>query len=423
MKEKKMTITNGIRIIWKVFQRGLLAILMLPAYLIIGYLPRDKNLWVFISWETLYNDNSRMLFEWVDQNHKEIKSVWISNSEEVIRRIRDEKRKAFHRHSLSAIFMFMRAGKVFTSTGDNGCLFFMNGTDWYNVWHGMPLKQIRNSIAQWEQKTYPISKVKRFIIDVSRKVFRWHDWFGLKTHRTVVNSPFFIPILMDAFRLPEEDVLKTGSPRCDALFFNRPEPLLENLRTKFPGCKIILYMPTFRSYGKYGSIFDPFIEKYGFNEIELEKALERNNSILLYKAHFTDLSKKSKMRDAHSRFMEISDKDYDELYNLVGQIDVLVTDYSSIYFDFLATKNPVILCPFDYEEYIKYSRPLYFDYFENMEGVKAMNWQEFIRILDEKSYYPVSEATRMKFAEYIDGNCCQKLFDAVMACDREKCLK
>ncbi len=418
-----MGIKNYLRIIWKVFQRGLPALLLLPVYLIIGCLPRDKNLWLFTSRPAQYNDNSRLFFEWVNQNHPEIQAVWVSDSEDIIRRIRNEKRKAFRKGSLSANYMFLRAGKVFTSYRGNKpySRFLMNGTDWYELWHGMPLKQIENSIIEWKQKVSPSakSKAEEFIVRASGKGFRWRDHNVPKPHRTITNSPFFIPILMDAFGLSVEDVMQTGSPRCDALFFNRREPLIEDLRARFSDCKVILYMPTFRTMGMHDKIFDQFVEKYGFNQAELEKALERNNCVLLYKAHFIDFNRKEKQRGAYSRFLEISDDDYDELYNFVGQVDVLVTDYSSIYFDFVATKKPVILCPFDYDDYTKYSRPHYFGY-ENIEGVKAMDWHEFIRILDEKSYYPVSEATRIKFAEYVDGNCCQKVFDAVMAIDEKK---
>lgn len=111
-----------------------------------------------------------------------------------------------------------------------------------------------------------------------------------------------------------------------------------------------------------------------------------------------------RQKSSASRLITINDSDYDELYNFVGQVDMLMTDYSSIYFDFIATKKPVVLLPFDYDFYIKYARGHYFNYFENMEGAKAKNWKEFYRILEEKSYSPVSEETLKKFAEYLDGN-------------------
>ena len=90
-----------------------------------------------------------------------------------------------------------------------------------------------------------------------------------------------------------------------------------------------------------------------------------------------------------------------------------MTDYSSIYFDFIATTKPVILTPFDFDEYIKTSREHYFDYFTNMEGIKAKNWEEVFNILEKELYYPVSEETKIKFSEYITKNCCEKLIEKI----------
>ena len=94
---------------------------------------------------------------------------------------------------------------------------------------------------------------------------------------------------------------------------------------------------------------------------------------------------------------------------------MLMTDYSSIYFDFIATGKPVVLLPFDYEDYLTYARAHYFDYFENMEGEKARSWQEFYQILDAGTYRPVSDAAQHKFAEYVDGECCRKLAERILS--------
>ncbi len=403
-------------------------LLCLPIYWIIGLVPRKKNLWVFASWAgKLYNDNSRILFEWVNENHLEIKTVWIAKNKEVINRIRSDGRKAFYTYSLRGIFSMIKAEKVFTSNYTDIPFYFIHGADWYDLWHGMPLKTIHYDCG-FDAK---FSKWRKRISDFSGKLIPWHSPLNQKVFSTLTNSDFFVPILAHSLHKSEECILRTGSPRCDALFYKRHEKLIDNIRQTYVDCKIILYMPTFRSEGrvKYskfgvfswaGKTFNPFVEKYGFDKVEFENVLERNNCVFLYKAHFVDLYSNENNNNFFSRFIPISDSDYDELYNFIGQVDLLVSDYSSIYFDFIATKKPVILCPFDYEDYIKYSRAHYFDYFEHMEGVKAQNWHEFIRILDDKSYYPVSEETRKKFAEYLDGNCCQKVFDAVIARDKEK---
>ena len=63
--------------------------------------------------------------------------------------------------------------------------------------------------------------------------------------------------------------------------------------------------------------------------------------------------------------------------------DMLITDYSSIYFDYLFTDKPVVFFAYDLEKYQKHSREMYFDYEEYTPGVKVKNQQELERVLLE----------------------------------------
>jgi len=90
-----------------------------------------------------------------------------------------------------------------------------------------------------------------------------------------------------------------------------------------------------------------------------------------------------------------------------------MTDYSSVYFDFIATRKPVILAPFDYDDYIKNSREHYFDYWKEMEGMKTEDWKEALEILTMEKYYTVGEETVKKFAEFNDGKSCEKVFEMI----------
>jgi CDP-glycerol glycerophosphotransferase len=107
----------------------------------------------------------------------------------------------------------------------------------------------------------------------------------------------------------------------------------------------------------------------------------------------------------------ITDDDFDDLYLFVRDIDVLITDYSSIYFDFIVLKKPVILAPFDYDFYIKNARSHYFNYNDGMEGIKAYSWKDLYKILDAKTYYAVSMETIDKYCKYNDGSVCEKCFE------------
>lgn len=417
INKKKRNLPLLIRIARRSFI-SFFELLLLPLYYLIGIFPRNKKLWIFGAWfGQRYSDNSRAFFEYVNKNHPEIKTVWVSRNKDIVKMLRAKGCTTCSSTSLRFILYALRTEKVFTSTGSEFSLYFLHGSEHYALWHGMPLKKILNDDTNSNEKI----ESKKFLQRTSHiflKLFPWRRFLDQKKLFTITNSDIFVPFLSSAFGLPQKKILRTGSPRTDNLFAYKKETLIEEIRKKFPEDKIILYMPTFRTAEWTGEVYNPFDEKYGFNLDEFLAILERHKSVIVYKPHFSDArfmqTVRQKTLETHSRFITVGDSDYDELYNFVGQVDILVTDYSSIYFDFIATKKPVILLPFDYDFYIKYARGHYFDYWKNMEGAKATNWQEFYKILGEKSYAPVSEETRRKFAEYVDGKACKRLWNEIM---------
>lgn len=416
INEKKLNIPLAVKIMRRLFII-FFDFLLIPLYCLIGILPRNKNLWIFGAWfGQRYSDNSRAFFEFVNKSHPEVKTVWISRNKNIVKTLQKKGYNSCTSISFKFIFYALCAGKVFTSTGDEFNLFFLHGSEHYALWHGMPLKKILNDDTNSNGEEAN-TKFRKEYTKILFKIFPWKNFRSQKKLYTITNSDFFIPFLDSAFGLSQGKILKTGSPRTDNLFSYKKEKLIEEIRINFPNDKIILYMPTFRTAEWTGEVFNPFDEKYGFDFDEFLETLKCHKSVLVYKPHFSDARFMHDVRQKNSenlsRFITVNDSDYDELYNFIGQVDILVTDYSSIYFDFIATKKPVILLPFDYEFYIKYAREHYFDYWRNMEGEKAKNWQEFYKILERKSYTPVSKETCKKFAEYIDGKACEKLWKEI----------
>ena len=247
----------------KIVRRGFITlfnIFELPFYYFFGLFPRNKNLWIFCSWfGQRYSDNSRMFFEYVNKNHPEIKTVWLSKNNDVVRKLRAEGRNAFSSYSIAGLLCSLHAAKIFSTTGGEMSLFFCRNAEHYALWHGMPLKKILNDDTNSGGESAN-SAFRRKTSLILRKLFPWKVFLEQKKLSTVANSEFFVPFLKTAFNLPDEKILRTGSPRCDALFAHRKEPLLEKIREQFPESKIILYMPTFRTAEWTGEVFNPFDE-------------------------------------------------------------------------------------------------------------------------------------------------------------------
>ncbi|MHB9294113.1 putative Teichoic acid glycerol-phosphate transferase [Hollandina sp. SP2] len=382
--------------------RIMLSVFFLPFWYLELVIPRDKNVWVFGAWSgQKYSDNSRALYEFMVETYPEHRCVWLTNDRSIYQKLRSENKPAAMIHSLQGIQACLRASVAIISRSFTDLnTYCLNGIKQIWVWHGMPLKKIINDISYYTKQ----NKVKVKISGILQ------PWYKMMPLMTITSAPYFVPFLSTAFGLDENHILPTGLPRCDKLVNPKEEKLITRIRRDYPGCRILLYMPTFRTAQWTNKVFDPFAG-YGFQADSFFRALEEENSILLYKPHYYDRGFTSEFTSL--RFMQIADSDYDDLYCLLGQIDILMTDYSSVYFDFLSVRKPVILAPFDYDDYISTARDLYTDYGKTMAGIKAADWEAVLQILKEKKYYVVDEQTTLKYTEYNDGKSSEKLYKAI----------
>lgn len=378
-------------------------ILFRPIWWLERLVPRNKNIWVFGAWYgQKYSDNSKWLYEYVLNNNPEIKAVWITKNRDVYKKLHSQGKNVCLSSSLPGVWWCLRAKYVFlSSTQDDVNKFFLNGARQIWLWHGMPLKKIgfdddsKSRLPHWK-------RCLASVID---------PYLSLKPYATLTSSDFFTPFLERAFRLPKERIWNTGLPRCDAFFIDEKEHCIECLRSEFPDARILLYMPTFRMSSKMdGAIFSPFVKEFGFDQKNFISFLEQENIIFLFKPHFVDSGVQVEIDS--SRFKYITDSDFEDLYVLLNSVDVLLTDYSSVYFDFLATKKPIYLLPFDYNEYTKNSRGHYFDMYKEMSGAVCKNWQEFYKVGKNRKNINL-EKDEKKFAEYLDGESCKKIVEGI----------
>ena len=377
-------------------------ILFRPIWWLERLVPRSKNIWVFGAWYgQKYSDNSKWLYEYVMEHNPEIKVVWITKNKTICEQLHCNNKTIYMSSSIQGIWYCLRAKFILlTSTQNDVNKLFINGAKQIWLWHGMPLKKI----------VYCGEYVN---ISFLRKILNPYD--TVKPYATLTSSDFFTPFLEKAFRLPDKQIWKIGLPRCDVLNSQKQDHLAIKIRKQFKNAKIYLYMPTFRMLSTMDGIpFTPFIEKFKFDEKEFVDFLEQENIVFLFKPHFVDSS--VNVQIASSRFMYITDNDFDDLYVLLNSVDVLLTDYSSVYFDFLATKKNVYLLTFDYEEYTNTYRSHFFNMYDKMHGIFCYNWNDFYNKVSKSQLCNNGlEEDRIKFAQYLKGNSCEELVKILKA--------
>ena len=285
---------------------------------------------------------------------------------------------------------------------------FSKKTKIIQLWHGVPLKKIA-----YDDKVFSF-KHDEYSLKWKIKVLLKNTFFPFLNY---VNEPSLIialsketqDIFSQAFRIEKDKVVITGYPRNDTLLNNT---LIEKIK---PEKKKIIYMPTFR--GSVNSDFDLFLQ-YGFDVEKLDVFLADQNMQLHIKLHpFNHPS------DELLEKLELSKNifflDHDAIYEIISEYDMLITDYSSIYFDYLLLDRPIIFAPFDKENYLQQDREFYFDYEEVTPGPKAMNWDEvmkFLKMLNEDSTLYSKERKKIKdrFHTYQDDMSTERVYKAIL---------
>lgn len=368
-------------------------------------IPRNKNRWIFGAWfGERYSDNSRSIYEYVLNNHPEIDALWVTKNEDVYNRLKAENKPVAMLSSSEAKRHAVTSKVAFITVADkevNGL--YLNGAKLVWLWHGMPMKYIEadeRRFVEGDRFDHPtlLRRIKML----------YHPYLKKHVDCVLTTGEFFNPIFESSFQVGPEKVWNDGYPRNDELFSKEQDAIVAQYREHYPNAKFIIYMPTHRLHGLSGKPFSPF-EGNGFEPEKLFKLLEEKDYVFFYKGHFYDSGASVKL--SHPRFVDVTHSSMDVLYRFVKDMDILITDYSSIYFDYLLLKKPIVLTPFDYEEYIKSERPLYFDYF-SLEAPKANNWDELIAILEGDLKDPSDEEVS-KYLSHTDGNSSERIFNHI----------
>jgi len=398
----------------------LLLILLSPIYLLVKLIPKDKRLYIYGSSLGLhFADNSKYLFLYASEKNDNIKSIFISRNKSLVKFLRKNGYSAELLYSVGGIKAVLRAKKAFLnhSAIDIHPL-LLGGTEIIQLWHGTPLKKIGYD-ADWKSgtvKTYIKNSIRRIIYFVFPFMYssRLFD-------KIAVSSEEVLATYETAFGIGRDKIEIIGQPRNDSFnpeyvlnqkIFDEIE-FLESLRKRFS--LIVSWLPTHR--GLSGKTIVNLLDDFGFSFHEFSSFLKKNNIAFITKPHFLE-KEALKARDFQSENFIVYD--YVDPYPLLRNTDILITDYSSVFFDFLLTGRPLIFAPFDREEYCRRDADFYYDYDDVTPGPKCLNWDEIIKAISEFEDFKKSKKAD-PFAEkrleindrfnYYKNGFCQRVMD------------
>ena len=307
-----------------------------------------------------YSDSPKYIFEYLAKNYPdEYQFVWVVAKRTKI----PYKAKTVKRFSLRYFYYMAKAGYFVFNVRQPNWFIKRDGVKFLETWHGTPLKKLA---FDQEEVTSASPMYKKNTYIGSR------NWDYL-----IAPNKFSSDIFKQCFMF-DKTMLETGYPRNDILYSKGEERdrLVHEIKDELglpKDKKVILYAPTWRD--------DEFSEddKYEFRpKISFEKLQEElgDEYIMIVKYHYLIMDAVDWTPYEGFVYHFDQSRDIAELF-LVA--DLLVTDYSSVMFDYSILKRPMFFFAYDFYKYKNELRGFYFSYRKEMPGPISSTTEELIR--------------------------------------------
>lgn len=313
---------------------------------------REKDLWVFGEWMgNRCCDNSLSFANYIAENHPQIRLVWIAKKT-ADTSLLSPKIRVVEMESPEAVGVLRRAGVAVMNQGRvdfaQDMSFDCDGALTVQLWHGVPWKKIGLDGLPANGTFHRL--YNRYLQHLQRADLH------------LVLSDDFAQIMNRAYCAEKKGMIFAGYPR-NRIFYQKEK--ISEARNKIldmlhqqglqvsADSKIITYMPTFRDNTE-----DVFSFEQLQSDSRLSQLLDEHDAVIVQKAHFVSHQRSGGKDSAAScRITSLNDAAAQEL---LAATDILVTDYSSCFFDFLLLDRPIIHYIYDYDYYAHEDRGLYY---------------------------------------------------------------
>lgn len=305
------------------------------------FLPIKSNRILFVSFGgKKYDDSPKAIYEKMinDDNFSDFDFYWAFVDKDSFDILKGKKIQI----DTLEYFLIALTSKIWitNSAVERGLSFKKKNTFYINTWHGTPIKKIGKDMNSKKDKRSGLGNKG-----------------GSTEDLILAQSDYDANIFSYIFDIDIQKIKKYDLPRNDILS-NKVihKSIKENVRKEFnipTDKKIILYAPTYREFDR-----DKNNNCYIKPPIDITLLSENlgEKFIILFRAHYEVIGINTKIDNS---FM-IDVSDYNNLNNLMIASDMLISDYSSIFFDYSILEKPMFCFAYDYEEYLK-ERGLYLD--------------------------------------------------------------
>ncbi|RRK10117.1 CDP-glycerol:glycerophosphate glycerophosphotransferase [Lactiplantibacillus garii] len=273
-------------------------------------------------------------------------------------------------------------------------------TKFLSTWHGTPLKHL---VFDMDNVASANPLYKQIFYHQSRQ------WDNL-----IAANQFSVDVFEHAFMYPTDRMLKSGYPRNDLLNAPDKDAKARAIKEKLGiplDKKIILYAPTWRDDDYYGVGDYKFTLKLDIARLRRELG---DDYVLVLRTHYFITEHLDTTGFGDFVYNESSYNDISELY-LIS--DVLITDYSSVFFDYAILKRPILYFVYDYEKYGSVLRGFYLNMETDLPGPLLKTNDDVLAALHDlpalkREYADAYHKFSERFNAWEDGHASQRVVDA-----------
>lgn len=367
------------------------------------FIRTDDNLIVFVSFGgRKYDDSPKAIYEQMlkDDRFGSYRLVWAFIHPEQYNLPAENKIKI---DTFKYYITLLKARVWITNSGvERGLDFKARNVLYFNTWHGTPIKIMGSDISK-DNKSFSVQK-KENPIDIMS-----------------AQGQYDVDIFSRVFNIPKERFRITGLPRNDELVTGNTMENISRIKQQLgidENKTVILYAPTFREYSQDANHNCTLVPPIDLKKWEKELG---KDYVLLFRAHYEVV-----------KIMSFKDNDfvknvsnYHSLNELMIVSDLLVSDYSSIYFDYSIQAKPMLTFCYDYDDYVA-NRGMYFDIREelNDDNADEESLLYSIKNLDSAAKIRIAEDFRNKYISSF-GTATQQSLDIIyqeLSCETSKLL-
>ncbi len=366
---------------------------IVPSFLGI-FIPKNKKRIIFNSTRNeFYNFNTKYLFEYFIKNHPEYESKYVINNKEK----RDKLNKEFGKEheyfieteSFKGMWYALRAKSWITSAFETPVGgFFLNLNRFvFLLGHGTHFK----AIVLNENSLPMIKKI-------------YYNLILFNFSKFLVTSKSLIDIYKKAYRCDESKLAILGEPRHDSIFEAKLSIIEENFGEEVLLEKNVLYAPTWRP--------NSILKLFPFDEMswsDFSDYLEKERINLYLRMHPSFPEDLSFYTNQSKRIKILDNTIVEDISDVMGFFDLLITDYSSIHISFLLLEKPVMFLPYDFKEYNE--RMGFIDDYDKLtpgpKPTTLKRFQDEMKLLLENENYYKDERVKVSyfFNDFTHNNC------------------